>query len=311
MHTLLPSASTLVRSWKIAASCLCLGVVALVATAKDEPALSASSNRSFYDLDMDGLSDAHELVIGTQPNAPDPDGDGFSDLEEYTRGSDPNDLTSIPDPVEFAMNLGASQVEDTVTLLATIYTARSKVDQLRLEFGIVYQGQLIRFYPRTFGASRAYRVRASNPADRLAVVEIPMPAGLVRRMGQLNVASILRDTSPVPSEPAVSLLPLVNFSGITMRVEQTPATLNVTGGGRPAGIVYRPLAGDGQLPSSWNGGEICFQRTAAVGVNGVSIVFEIEGAGCVPMDTYCSPVSCSAGVGRSIDLPDPAALAGG
>lgn len=258
---------------------------------------------------MDGLSDLHELVFGTQPDSSDPDGDGYSDLEEYARGSDPNDTASIPTSAEYAMSLGACQTDDQVRMLAAIYTDQSKIGLLRFELGVVYQGQFLRIHLRSL-SPQAFRVRPSDPSDRLTVVEIPIPAALVRRVGQVNMVSILRDTSPGASEPAVCILPLVNFSGITMSVEQTPATLTVTGG-RPAGIVYRPLAGGAQLPSTWNSGEICFQRTSAVGMNGASVVFEIEGAGCVPMDTYCSPGNCGAGVGRSIELPDPAAVAGG
>lgn len=289
---------------------MCASALVLAAVASEEPAVAATGSANATDLDLDGLSDVHELVLGMQPNSSDPDGDGYSDLEEFARGSDPNSAASIPPASDFAMNMGACQVDGEVRMLASIYSDQSKAGFLRLELGIVYQGQVFRIYPRSFGAPRGFRSQPRDAGDRLTVVEFPMPVALVRRVGQVNVSAVLRDTSPGATEPVVSLLPLVNFSGITMSVEHTPATLNI-GSGRPAGIVYRPLAGSSQLPSTWNGGEICFQRTAAVGMNGVSIVFEVEAAGCVPMDTYCSPTNCAAGVGRSIDLPDPASVAGG
>jgi hypothetical protein len=196
-------------------------------------------------------------------------------------------------------------------MLATIYAGASKVGSLRLELGVVYNGQVLRFSPQTFGPARGFREQPHTSGARLTVLEFPMPVALVRRVGLVNMVSILRDLSATPAEPVVSSMPLVNFSGIVVSAEQTPAMLNSTGSGRPAGIVYRPLAGDDQIPSTWNGGEICFQRTAAVGTNGVSIVHEVEAADCLPMDTYCSPVNCQAGVGRAIDIPDPAALLGG
>lgn len=309
---LLPSVFARSRSTGIAASFFGVSVLALAVLAKDEPRLAASGQPDGTDLDKDGLSDAAEFVIGTQPNQADSDGDGFSDLEEFARGSDPAVATSLPEPSGFSLAIGASQTGDMVTVLATVFSDVTKVGKLTLDFGVVHKGRLYRIYPRSLGCPNAYLLRGSGRGDRLTVIEIPLPAEIVRRVGQVNVVGILRDTTPGATEPSVSILPLVNFSDITMSVQQTPATMGVWGSNsRPAGIVYRPLAGSNQIPSTWNSGEICFQRTAAVGMDGVSTVFEIEAAGCLPMDTYCSPGNCGAGVGTSIDLPDPGALVGG
>jgi len=309
---LLPPVSSSGRSAWIAAAFCGISVSVLAVCAKEGPSVSAVGERNLYDLDMDGLNDVLEQVIGTEPDRSDSDGDGYSDVEEYARASDPKLATSVPEPCEYSMALGASQDGDTMTMLATVYAAASKIGALKLEFGVVHNGQLLRFYPRTFGAPRGFRVQPHETGARITVVEFPMPVALVRRVGQVNVVSLLRDVSPNGGEPLLSMMPLVNFDGIVARVEQTPAaSYNNSGSDRPAGIVYRPLAGDRDLPSTWNPGEICFQRTAAVGFNGVSIVHEIEASSCLPMDTYCSPAGCSAAVGRSIDLPDPAALLGG
>lgn len=47
-------------------------------------------NQSIYhrDLDQDGLTDAQELALGTDPLHSDPDGDGRTDLEEIQMGSE-------------------------------------------------------------------------------------------------------------------------------------------------------------------------------------------------------------------------------
>jgi hypothetical protein len=103
----------------------------------------------------------------------------------------------------------------------------------------------------------------------------------------------------------------VDFSGVTVVVEQHDSNTMSSDGDQPTGVVYRPLASDDQIPATWNGGEICYQSTSAVGTNGVSLVHEVESADCQPMDTYCSPQDCASGVGRPLELPDPGALAGG
>ena len=41
------------------------------------------------DTDGDGLADANETTLGTDPNNPDSDGDGLSDGEEVSAGSNP------------------------------------------------------------------------------------------------------------------------------------------------------------------------------------------------------------------------------
>ena len=46
------------------------------------------------DRDDDGLSDADEKALGTDPDVPDSDGDGYLDGDEVTEGSDPLDPDS-------------------------------------------------------------------------------------------------------------------------------------------------------------------------------------------------------------------------
>lgn len=41
------------------------------------------------DSDQDGLTDAQELALGTNPHSIDSDGDGHSDLEELQAGQSP------------------------------------------------------------------------------------------------------------------------------------------------------------------------------------------------------------------------------
>ncbi len=47
------------------------------------------------DTDGDGLSDADELSLGTDPTNPDSDGDGYTDFQEQHAGTDPGDSESV------------------------------------------------------------------------------------------------------------------------------------------------------------------------------------------------------------------------
>ncbi|MBV9084798.1 MAG: hypothetical protein JOZ62_19140 [Acidobacteriaceae bacterium] len=55
------------------------------------------SSESDPDSDGDGLSDAQERNLGTDPNNQDTDGDGYPDGLEVLLGSDPLDPNSVPD----------------------------------------------------------------------------------------------------------------------------------------------------------------------------------------------------------------------
>ena len=298
------------RSALVAALCLGGASVVLLLQTRAEPRLAAATNQGRSDLDGDGLTDEQELVIGTLPNRADTDGDGYSDLEERARGSDPLSRNSVPDPNDYGLGTCASLEDGVISMLSAVYLHNRPVDAVNLEIGIVYRGRVLQFKPKSFTNARGFLYAGHDSGDTLAVVEVAIPEALVQRLGQVNMFSIVRDATPGGGDPMVSVLPLVNFSGVTTMVEPRRATMTISGG-QPTGVVYRPLGGGGHIPSTWNGGEICFQRTTAVGMNGVSIVHEVEAADCLPMDTYCSPADCSAGVGKPLELPDPAALAGG
>jgi hypothetical protein len=288
-----------------------LGAAALALHEDGVSGLAAASNYGRTDHDRDGLSDLQELVYGTLPYRRDSDGDSFSDLEELARDADPVNFHSRPEPMAFGLGTCASQENGFVSLVSAVYLDETTPpESVVLEIGLVYRGRILKFAPQSYVFSRGYFHTALDSRDTLAVLEIGVPDSLLRRLGQLNMFSILSSSTDPTAEPIVGLLPLVDFSGIATLVRPSLAGTSNNGGGA-TGVVYRPLAGDDQIPSTWSGGEICFQRTSAVGMNGASVVHEVEGADCLPMDTYCSPADCAGGVGTPLELPDPAALVGG
>ncbi len=61
--------------------------------------LDARAACTTVDTDGDGLCDADEITLGTDPNNPDSDGDGVSDGDEVTAGTDPNNPDTDGDGV--------------------------------------------------------------------------------------------------------------------------------------------------------------------------------------------------------------------
>ena len=80
------------------------------------------------DSDQDGLTDAQELSLGTNPLSADSDGDGSSDLVEVEEGTNPLekdlqdiDQTSITEPSSVFMEM-KQKISDNGESLQGIYT---------------------------------------------------------------------------------------------------------------------------------------------------------------------------------------------
>jgi len=296
------------RSTAVAAVLFGGALGALALAIREPQPLRASTNQPRADSDLDGLTDLQENVLGTMVDRADSDLDGYSDLEERARSSDPLSASSIPGVETVGVGTCASVEYGVVSVVSAVYVADGDLGSADLQLGVIHGGHALAVAPRDYRSSRGFLYRAHDAGARLAVVEITFSEAIVQRFGQIDFFSVLRD-SPTTT-PSVSVLTMVNMDGVTTSIE--PRRQNLAGPqSHPGGIIYRPLAGDDRIPASWSAGEVCWQRTAAVGSEGVMLIHEVEAAECIPMDTYCNSGSCSASVGKNIRLPNPAALAGG
>jgi hypothetical protein len=297
---------------RVASTAVALGFIAWGVTEarRDRPTLSASVNHGRPDMDGDGLADAQEAVLNTRSDRADSDLDGYSDLEEQARGSDPRDPEDVPSPQAMHVGTCASVEDGYIAFTSAVYVANSDLDELDVHVGVVHRGRIIEVPPSVFALSRGAILPAREPGDSLAVIEIAFPECIVQRYGQVNLFTVARNYATAIPTTAVGVLPLIDFSGTTVVVEETRQNFT-SSNGTPGGVVYRPITTDSQIPSTWSGGQVCWQRTAPVGTDGAMILHEVEAADCKPMDTYCSSTDCGAGVGKTLRLPNPAAIAGG
>jgi hypothetical protein len=293
-----------------ALACAIFGVAFTILREGEQPGLAAASNTNRVDQDRDGLSDQQELLLGTLAFRADSDRDGYSDLEELARGSEPMNTTSRPESAPYAVGSCTSEENGYVRMLTSVYTEDGRLDNLRLAFGVLHRGRVIRLDSHDFGYQTGF-VRPGS-VGQVAVLEVGVPARLIRRLGRMHLFAVVGSRTP-GSERLVTTESLANVGGFITSIKPMHAALSVTGsGGGAQGVVYRPLASSDDLTAAgWESGKVCFQRTAAVGSVGPSIVYEVDGADCIPMDTQCSPSECAAGIGTSIDMPDPGALIGG
>ncbi len=85
------------------------------------------------DTDQDGLPDAAEVVLGTNPQTPDSDGDGSPDLEDQT----PTNVNTTPQP-----STGEAGLSITKILVEDNYDAAAKRDAPdHLEISVTNLGQ--------------------------------------------------------------------------------------------------------------------------------------------------------------------------
>ncbi len=287
---------------------LVAGGAALSMLVSDQRLAASSAYRS--DVDGDGLTDLQEYVERTSPDEVDSDFDGISDLEELARRSNPLDVNSLPSSAAINVGQVASVEQGIIGLATAVYVPDGNLDSLHFELGVVFRGRPIVLDVASYGHSmRSFALPGSAVGSRLAVVEVAIPERLVQRLGQLSLFSGVR--GPTIAVPPVDVTTLVNFSGVIMSVEPRGPNLVYGGGTPPNGVIYRPLAGEDDIPANWTSGQVCWQRAVPVGTHGSSIVHEIEAANCQAMDSYCSTGDCAASVGRTIELPDPGALLGG
>lgn len=299
------------RSAALALSGLGVAIVAIV-VGGGEVGLAAASNTGQRDLDGDGLSDGQELVLGTRADLVDTDLDGFSDLEELARGSKPLLASSLPSNAGLSVGTAACLQAGMVSILSTVFVNDASAATTEVRIGIVHRGRPFYLRAGSFQNSRGLLRSGADAKDSLGVIEVAVPESLVRQLGQLNLFTAVRSTI-AGGGVAVSVLPLVTVAGITT-VAESPSLNYVSNGGNgtpSTGVQYRPLVPDNNLPVGWSGGQMCSQATSAVGVEGVSVVHQVDAAECQAMDTYCNTGECQASIGTTLALPDPAALAGG
>lgn len=92
----------------------------------DDARTSADAGR---DTDGDGLPDATEALIGTDPNDSDTDGDGYSDGDEVRFQSDPKDPDSIPEGCS-DISAQADQVRRPVDIIVAVDQSSSMKEEI-------------------------------------------------------------------------------------------------------------------------------------------------------------------------------------
>ena len=274
-------------------------------TLGDSPQLLAAST-SAIDLDGDGLADAQEMILGTDPFQVDSDGDGFSDLEEFSRSTDAMDTASFPGTsIEPAVATTGRTHAGIFRVVTTLYVPNGDLTGASVTFGALVGGQLLYIDPALFfvGANLTLHT-AANGTDEIYVLETPIPESLLLNLGNTGIFATYSPAGAT-SVDHVSALNLAGINGVLCQVAPT------TGASGP-GTMYRPLSDGPDIPATWSPAMICVQDMHTIGVVGAVMQLQIDSSNCDPIgsDSYCPP-DCENLAGTIVDMIDPLALIGG
>jgi hypothetical protein len=226
----------------------------LVLSMHETKEVAASSQSGLGpDFDSDGLADAAEFVLKTSPDNPDTDFDGFDDLEEVARGSDPLDAVSTPSAVTLNVGMYAYTENGFLNLHTALYVEGANPNGLEFELGVVIGGERHVIAKRHYNhGTFGFFYPTANEDDMILVLEMPIPAEIVERFGNLSVYSLLTDRSPNGRESVVAVTNVVAIEGELNEVIPAPASVQSGNG-----IAYRPLSGSGQPAATATPGQIC------------------------------------------------------
>jgi hypothetical protein len=159
-------------------------------------------------------------------------------------------------------------------------------------------------------------VAGNIPGTSIGVVEMSLPPQFVHALGSVSLFGVLEEIN-TGAALAADVVDLGSAGGVVYmrsRLVMQHSFQQVGGASLPlAGSVYLPIppGGDGDIPMSWTPGQVCYQKTQAVGAGGGLITHEVVEAECRDgWDAYCK-MDCSGSVGSTYSTLDPAVLVGG
>jgi hypothetical protein len=150
--------------------------------------ISIPGNNPNADPDTDGLTNAQELAIGTDPLNPDTDGDGYPDGIEVLYGSDPLDTASIP-VIPASSGYLVSSVFSILNVASPATRSPQTYSVSGLRFSILNVASPATWSPQTYSVSglrfsilnSTSRARSSPQTDAVSGLTFqpsPMPPSL-------------------------------------------------------------------------------------------------------------------------------------
>ncbi len=266
------------------------------------------------DTDQDGLPDQQELLLGTDPTMADTDLDGYGDGEEFALQTSPTDLLDVPRGLTRSIGLTACADGKRVKLFAAVLDPDGSVADNNIRFGALINGQIV---PYEF--SSMYDPKsgtATGPmGGPLFLLEFNLPLRTLVQHPEVTffVAMGVPGSSAYVSADKVDLFRHKRATIVRDILLDPGNSMDPNVGQTPGTTIHRPIAPGGghRVPLDWEAGQVCYQQTQVVGVNGAVVDHEVTSADCVDgWDTYCAS-DCQGTVGSTYQTLDTGVLLGG
>ena len=264
------------------------------------------------DLDHDGLPDAVETILRTDPFFADTDGDGFGDGEEFSRQSDPLLAASVPNSNVPSAALSAYASGEKLRVTLVIHEPEFQFGDALVRFGVFANGSA---YPvpleRLLPVGNIIEV-VGTCGSRVTTYDVPIEPAFVHSQGTVSffVATGSITTQILSTANKID----VHSDGVLLTLRNTPRPtgleIQASQGG---GTIRQPLPVSSTPPPAAGSiaGAVCFQRSEVIGVNGPRVLHRIVEADCVEgWDSFCSS-DCAATAGDTYETVDPWSLIGG
>lgn len=280
----------------------------------DELAAEGQRGGLEADSDGDGLTDAQELVLQSDPFHKDTDRDGYSDAEELARGSAGFVSNDTPLPTDLDMALSARGEEDGLHVVVAAYFTDGTIDNKQLAFGaLIHDDVMVEVSPGQLMHDPRMSVSPSlDGLGQVMVIDFEMPTLAIFQLGHVSLYA----TMSIDGQGYVAAAAVIDFfvtpDGVLMQSSPSHGTFGALRGGGGNGF-YQPIPpGGGDLPIGWVPGRICQQTTEPVGYAGGIVTTRVTEAKCVDgWDSHCNAGECKGSVGDEYTTIDPLGLVGG
>ena len=267
------------------------------------------------DSDSDGLPDHQEWVLGTDPFLADTDADDFTDCQEFALGSDP--LSPVDTPASTtapSIGMTARGEGGTVRVFAAIQLPKRMVQSTVIRFGTLVKRKIGQFDSDYLNSiSNVHQLLAPN-GGWIQTYDIELPAGLLDESRPITVFGALARPGKTRYFAAAKVdLSMKEGIPLLRREVETKVPGSGVHPGGGGGSIHQPIpdGGDGAVPTEWTAGQVCFQTSQLITVQGGMALRQIVTAQCQESwDTYCES-DCSGSVGSTYRTVDIGILIGG
>lgn len=309
-----PAITSSGRWWVTASLAVLTGWIWVGVGSPSEVRELAAQQIAEYDADFDGVPDRQELVLGTDPLAPDSDLDGFTDGEELAMQTSPLEHGEVPESGgSLSLGMSARGEGGQILIFIAVHRPAKVKKETTMRVGMLLGRKLVNLTMAELTSMSKVTALSVPNGGSLVTYDFTVPAGLLTADRPLTLFGALGKEGKT-RYIAAAKVDISRRMGVPM-LRRKVAGPGGPGTAQPSGdiSIHQPIPpkGEGGVPIDWEAGKVCYQTSAVTGTSGALVIHEIVSAHCdEALDTYCES-DCPGTVGSSFQTIDTGVLLGG